>query len=215
MFAGVGFHSGVRWGDYTRTEVDPSDGMSFWHINQYAQSGTWHTRIGKFGFTQALQLTSAVSRKVHGAAGTFDIPLPTIECRTGGGTGGYTIVVTFTNNVVSGNATVTGGTGTVVGSPVFAGNTMTINLTGVTNAQTTTLTLSGVMDQFGQTLPNTAVNLPVFIGDTTADGVVNSSDVAQTKAQLGQLVGAGNFRTDVNASGFINTTDLAIVKSHR
>ena len=50
MFAGVGFHTGVRWGDYTRTEVDPSDGMSFWHINQYAQSGIWHTRIGKFNF---------------------------------------------------------------------------------------------------------------------------------------------------------------------
>jgi N-acetylneuraminic acid mutarotase len=50
MFPGVGFHSGVRWGDYTRTEVDPSNGMDFWHINQYAQSGIWHTRIGKFNF---------------------------------------------------------------------------------------------------------------------------------------------------------------------
>ena len=50
MFAGVGSHSGVRWGDYTRTEVDPSDGMTFWHVNQYAQSGIWHTRIGKFNF---------------------------------------------------------------------------------------------------------------------------------------------------------------------
>jgi hypothetical protein len=49
MFPGVGFHSGVRWGDYTRTEVDPSNGMDFWHINQYAQN-TWHTRIGKFNF---------------------------------------------------------------------------------------------------------------------------------------------------------------------
>ena len=50
MFAGVGFHSGVRWGDYTRTDVDPSDGMSFYHVNQYAQSGLWHTRVGKFNF---------------------------------------------------------------------------------------------------------------------------------------------------------------------
>ena len=24
--------------------------MDFWHINQYAQSGDWHTRIGKFNF---------------------------------------------------------------------------------------------------------------------------------------------------------------------
>ena len=50
MFAGVSFHSGVRWGDYTRTEVDPSNNTDFWHINQYAQAGTWHTRIGKFNF---------------------------------------------------------------------------------------------------------------------------------------------------------------------
>jgi N-acetylneuraminic acid mutarotase len=51
MFAGVGPQtSGPRWGDYTRTEVDPSNGMDFWHINQYAQGGDWHTRIGKFNF---------------------------------------------------------------------------------------------------------------------------------------------------------------------
>jgi hypothetical protein len=51
MFPGVGPQtSGSRWGDYTRTEVDPSNGMDFWHINQYAQNGDWHTRIGKFNF---------------------------------------------------------------------------------------------------------------------------------------------------------------------
>src|SRR5205823_11926938 len=51
MFAGVSAQTnGSRWGDYTRTEVDPSDGMSFYHINQYAQAGIWHTRIGKFNF---------------------------------------------------------------------------------------------------------------------------------------------------------------------
>jgi hypothetical protein len=51
MWPGVGPQTnGSRWGDYTRTEVDPSDGMSFYHINQYAQSGIWHTRIGKFNF---------------------------------------------------------------------------------------------------------------------------------------------------------------------
>ena len=37
-------------GDYTRTEIDPANGMDFWHINQYAQAGNWHTRIGKFNF---------------------------------------------------------------------------------------------------------------------------------------------------------------------
>ena len=51
MWPGVGSqHPGSRWGDYTRTEVDSSNGMDFWHINQYAQGGDWHTRIGKFNF---------------------------------------------------------------------------------------------------------------------------------------------------------------------
>jgi len=50
MFAGVSQFNGNRWGDYTRTEIDPADGMSFWHVNQYAQAGDWHTRVGKFNF---------------------------------------------------------------------------------------------------------------------------------------------------------------------
>ena len=42
---------------------------------------------------------TAVSRKVHPGAGTFDIPLPLtgtpgVECRSGGGTGDYQVVVT-------------------------------------------------------------------------------------------------------------------------
>jgi len=167
----------------------------------------------------ALQLTSAVSRKTHGAAGTFDIPLPLsgspgVECRTGGATGDYTQVFTFTNNVTSGNASVTGGIGSVSGMPVFSGNTMTVNLTGVANAQTLTVTLSGVTDEFSQVLPDTPVSVNMLIGDTNGNGVVNATDVAQTKAQVGQSVTSSNFRTDVNASGIINATDVAIVKAH-
>jgi hypothetical protein len=42
-----------RWGDYTMTTVDPSDGISFWHTNEYYQATTdhsWFTRVGKFRF---------------------------------------------------------------------------------------------------------------------------------------------------------------------
>ena len=167
----------------------------------------------------ALQLTSAVSRKTHGGAGAFDIPLPLsgnpgVECRTGGATGDYTLVFTFTNNVVSGNATVTGGIGTVSGTPVFSANTMTVNLTGVANVQTLTVTLSGVTDEFSQVLPDTPVSVNMLIGDVNGNGIVNATDVAQTKGQVGQPVTSGNFRTDVNASGIINATDVAIVKAH-
>jgi hypothetical protein len=200
------------WGAYSMTAVDPVDGMTFWHVNEYYLTSNgfdWATRIGKFRFSQPLVLQSAVSRKVHGSAGPFDILLPGIECRTGN----PTIVVTFSNNVVSGNAAVTTGVATVNGSPVFSGNTMTINLTGVANAQTLTVTLSNVMDTFGQTLPVTSVNMSMLTGDANGNGVVNAADVAQTKAQAGQIVSGSNFRADMNANGAINSGDVAIVKS--
>jgi hypothetical protein len=40
-----------RWGDYTMTTIDPSDGISFWHTNEYLPKTVvtnWSTRIGKF-----------------------------------------------------------------------------------------------------------------------------------------------------------------------
>jgi hypothetical protein len=166
-----------------------------------------------------LLLTSALSRKTHGDAGTFDIALPLsgspgVECRTGGATGDYTLVFTFTNNITSGDASVTSGIGSVSGTPTFSGNTMTVNLTGVANVQTLTVTLTGVTDQFFQVLPDTPVSVNMLIGDTNGNGAVNATDIAQTKSQVGQTVSTSNFRTDVNASGIINTSDVAIVKSH-
>ncbi len=42
----------TRWGDYTMTTIDPSDGLSFWHTNEYYRAGNegWFTRVGKFQF---------------------------------------------------------------------------------------------------------------------------------------------------------------------
>jgi hypothetical protein len=55
--AGVQTTFNSRWGDYTSMNVDPSDGCTFWYINEYyARSGTpadtrpWQTRIGAFKF---------------------------------------------------------------------------------------------------------------------------------------------------------------------
>ena len=42
-----------RWGDYTMTTIDPADGITFWHTNEYYQTTAdhnWFTRIGKFQF---------------------------------------------------------------------------------------------------------------------------------------------------------------------
>jgi N-acetylneuraminic acid mutarotase len=55
MFSGTGSQLDTvsRWGDYSYTSVDPADGMSFWHANEYyaqTSSFNWRTRIGKFDF---------------------------------------------------------------------------------------------------------------------------------------------------------------------
>lgn len=169
------------------------------------------------GSSGSFSLTSAVSRKTHGAAGTFDIPLPLtgepgVECRTSGG-GRYSFVFTFSSNVVSGTATVTTGIGSVAGSPVFSGNTMIVNLAGVIDVQKIGVTLSNVTSSNSQVLPNTTVNANVLIGDTTANKTVDSSDVSLTQSQVGQPVTSANFREDVRADGAINNPDVRLVRA--
>jgi uncharacterized delta-60 repeat protein len=168
------------------------------------------------GSSGTLSLTSAVSRKIHGSAGAFDISLPVVgepgvEDRSTGGN--YTLVFTFSSDVVSGSASVTAGTGNVSGSPVFAGNTMTVNLTGVTDVQKITVTLTDVTSSSSQVLPDTPVSINILIGDANADKTVNNFDVRLTREQIGMPVTSLNFREDVNVNGSIRTADVRIVRS--
>jgi len=176
--------------------------------------GTAGAYVASIGATQ---LSAAVSRKTHAGAGTFDIPLPLtglpgLECRTGGASGDHTLVFAFSHSVVSGNASVTSGTGSVSGTPTFAGNTMTVQLTGVTNAQNLAVTLNNVTDDIAQVLPNIAVSMNVLLGDTTGNKSVNASDVSQTKSRSGAVVNSSTFRNDITLSGSINSSDVSLVK---
>jgi hypothetical protein len=165
--------------------------------------------------SQAPMAQSAFSRKTHGAAGTFDVPLPLtgnvgIECRSGGVTNDYQMIINFATSVTVGSASVTSGTGSVSSFSV-SGSQVTVNLTGVTNVQRITVTLFNVND--GTHMGNVPLSMGVLVGDVNGNAVVNASDVSLTKAQVGQAVGMSNFREDVNASGTITATDVAIVKS--
>jgi hypothetical protein len=156
--------------------------------------------------------TSIVSRKVHGASGTFDIPLPLtgnvgVECRSTGGA--HTVVATFGNAVTLSGASVSSGTGTV-GSFTAAGNQVTVNLTGVTNAQRIVVTMANVND--GTTTGDVNVPMGILAGDTNGNGSVTASDIAQTKAESSNPFSGTNFRADVNANGTINATDIGLVK---
>ena len=157
----------------------------------------------------------AVSRRTHGAAGTFDIPLPLadsigIECRSGGVTSDYQIIIDFTDPVMVGSASMTSGTGSVSSFSV-SGSEVTVNLTGVSNIQRITVTLFNVTD--GTYVRDVPVSMGVLIGDVFGNGAIYSSAINLTKSQLGQVVTGSNFREDVNASGSINAADVALVKT--
>ncbi len=157
--------------------------------------------------------SAAVSRKNHGGT-DYDVPLPLVA--VGGAVGieprsgpTFTMVVTFPIPVTVGGVAVTTGTGSATMS--VAGAVVTVNLTGVTDVQRLGVTLSAVND--GSGVGNVLIPMGVLAGDTGGDGMVNTSDIGQTKGESGQSVTAGNFRTDVNANGSINTSDISLVKS--
>jgi hypothetical protein len=159
---------------------------------------------------------SAVSRKIHGdAPRAITLPLtgsPGIECRDGGPTNDYQVLFTFASAVTFSSAAVTSGIGSVSSSSGSDTTTVTVNLTGVTNAQRITVTLAGVSD--GPNTTDIAVQMGVLVGDTSGNGIVNASDVSQTKLQTGQAVTNGNFREDVGANGSTNASDVSLVKLH-
>ena len=171
---------------------------------------------GRYCAQSPLMAQSAFSRKTHGAAGTFDIPLPLtgnvgVECRSGGDTNDYQMIINFMTNVTVQSASVTSGTGSV-SSFTVNGSQITVNLTGVINVQRILVTLFGVND--GTHMANVSVSMGVLVGDVNGNAVVNASDVSLTKSQVGQAVSGSNFREDVNANGLINSVDVAQVKAN-
>jgi CSLREA domain-containing protein len=162
-------------------------------------------------------VVSVVSRKAHGASGTFDINLPFtppagVECRTGGTGRNHQVVVTFANPVTVGGVGVTSIDGMATAAQSAGGAVVTINLANVANAQTAGITLTNVND--GTNDGDISIPFRVLVGDTTNNGSVNATDVGQVKSQSGQKVAASNFRLDVTANGgSISASDIGLVKS--
>ena len=161
-------------------------------------------------------LQGAVARKVHGAVGTFDLPLssvasnPTTEPRQGPT---HTIVFTFDGPVTAGTAAITEGTATA-GAPTFSGNDMVLPLTGVANAQYVTIAVSGVSTSGGGTGGTGSIRIGFLAGDVNQSRVVSVADLGLVNAQLAQVVTAANFLKDVNASGTLTVADKGITNSH-
>jgi hypothetical protein len=166
-------------------------------------------------------LSSVVSSKIHGAQ-VFGIDLPLkdsegLECRNGGAHGDFTIVFSSANTLTNvGNVSLTNGAATLAPGTGINPNDAhqyIVQLTGVANAQELTLELDEMTDAAGNNTPSIEVPIAFLFGDTTGNGVVNASDVTQTKFQSGQPVSASNFRSDVTVNGSINASDITAVKS--
>ncbi len=161
-----------------------------------------------------VQAISAVSRKTHGSAGDFDIPLPlsgtsAVECRNNGGN--HKVIFTFPSAVTFSGAAVTSGTASTVTPSSTSSSVVAVDLAGVSDAQAITVTLLGVND--GTNTNNVSVRMRLLQGDTSGNGSINGTDVgiAKSAASTG-AVNSSTFRSDVNASGTINATDVGIVK---
>src|SRR6185436_15469992 len=159
----------------------------------------------------APQLVSAVSRMTQGAS-SYDIQLPLgggtgVECRTLAN--GLTIVLTFDQAVVAGDAAVSAGTATVAG---FSDTTMTVSVAGLSDLQTVTLTVSNVANGAAETLASAAVTWRTLLGDANANGSITGADVNIIKANFGAVTKA-TFRCDLNADGAVNGQDFTTVKT--
>jgi hypothetical protein len=167
-----------------------------------------------YGLITKFNAINAVSRKAHGTAGTFDVGLPLagtpgIECRSGGATNDYQVVVTFGGSVTFANARVTQGTGSV-SSTSTNGNQVLINLTGVTNAQTIQVTVASVND--GVTTSDVTIPMSILLGDVNGSGRVDAADVSLVRQQTLQTITSSNFRNDINESGRIDAADVSIAR---
>ena len=169
-----------------------------------------------YGLITRFSTINAVSRKVHGSGGTFDIGLPLtgvpgIECRSGGATNDYQIVVTFGTPVTLVGARVTSGTGNV-STTTTTGNQVFINLTGVANAQTIQVTLLSVND--GIVTTNIVVPMSVLFGDVDASGRVDADDVTLIRQNNFKSLTQNppTFREDVDLTGRIDADDVTATR---
>ncbi len=165
-----------------------------------------------------LTLIGVASRKTHGAAGVFDIPVAlspaiggavTMEPRTGGG--GQRIVFQFNATVSSvGQVTATDESSAfVTATPTMAGNEVIVLLANLANNKRVAISLPTVN---GITL-NAVASIGFLVGDVNGTRAVDALDIGNAKSRSGQLTRDANFRHDINASGAVNAADIAALKT--
>ena len=167
-----------------------------------------------------------VSRKTHGAAGTFDITLDPAGSATAGQavtveprqaqSGSHQVVISFTSTVSTAQyPTVTAAVGatSIPTTTSFSGNQMFVTIgnagTPVPNASRVVVSASGTGTATGV---NASVVVGFLLGDVNSNRSVNSTDASTIRGQNLATVTSLNFRSDVNVNGAINSTDASLAR---
>jgi len=163
-------------------------------------------------------LSSVVSRKVHGTAGTFDLAIDRTQGITGTVTveprvigAGHKIVFQFSGPVTAaGTVSVTGSNGAALGTGIAlaVGNTVEVTITNMPDARRATIALTGVN---GNTSGGT-VSMGFLVGDVNNTRNVTAADINKVKGK-NATVTASTFTLDVNTSGTVDTLDVNETKA--
>ena len=168
--------------------------------------------------TAALTLIGVASRKSHGIAGAFDLPVDTVppiggtvtvEPRSTGD--GHNMVFKFNNAISTGvSATVVDTANSPVGALVnVSGTEVIVTMPSLVDAARVTISLRGVNG-----LPQLfSASVGFLVGDVSNSRSVSASDVSGVKARSGQTTNATNFKFDLNTSGSIDASDIMLVKA--
>jgi subtilisin-like proprotein convertase family protein len=130
-------HTSSRWGDYSSTNVDPSDDCTFWHTNEYYLddqpniTAEWHTRVASFKVNPTCQAPAQGRIQVNA---TFcDNPLQPVTGALVSVNGSLYGATGLTGQNTSTHAP--GGYSVTVNAPGFF--PVTVNNVNVTNGNTT------------------------------------------------------------------------------
>ena len=193
----------------------PATGPGHFYATRISSNSSWIEAVLRGAPTPE----SVVSRKTHGDAGTFDIPLPLsgdqgIECRRGSGatSDSHQVIVTFPSAVTVGGVTVASSDGQATATQSVSGNVVTINLASVSDGQSITITLTNVGN--GTNIGDIAIPMGILLGDSNQDGFVNAGDTLSARNLSGQVTNNSNFRSDVNTDAFVNGGDALVIRSH-
>ncbi|MBL0123539.1 MAG: hypothetical protein IPP88_12665 [Betaproteobacteria bacterium] len=165
-----------------------------------------------------MNLIAAESRKTHGPAGAYGIPLLisplttdpiTVEPRRAGAS--HEIVFRFSRLVAApGSVSALDGNGAAVQAMIagYSGNDLRVALAGFADNSRVSISLTGINDSF-----STSASIGFLAGDINNSYAVNASDISAVKANIGKPLTPANFVFDLDASGAIDSADVSIAKA--